>query len=127
MKERRTRKLTVRFTDKEYERLEDKFQNIATGEMSENVRNLLFNKPIIIKQRNASIDNFMEELISMRQELNAIGNNFNQVVKKLHMLEKIPEFRTWITINEETRQQLISKVKLIQTRIDQFSEKWLQE
>ncbi len=77
-----------------------------------------------ILTRNQSLDDFMAEMIELRKELNAIGNNFNQAVHKLHILEKIPEFRTWILTNEIEKKILLNKVDEIKNRINQFAEKW---
>ena len=66
----------------------------------------------------------MAEMIELRKELNAIGNNFNQAVHKLHILEKIPEFKTWIMTNEIDKKILLNKVDEIKNRINQFAEKW---
>ena len=41
---------------------------------------------LIVPTRNQSLDDFMAEAIRLRNELNRIGNNFNQAVKKLHTL-----------------------------------------
>ena len=116
--------MTVRFTPKEYEKLEAKFQTTNSNQLSHYVRNVLLEKPVAIKYRNESLDNFMEELIQVKQELNAIGNNFNQAVKKLHQLKQIPEFRQWIAGNEETQKQLIEYTNHIQQRINQMTDKW---
>lgn len=127
MKERRTKKVTVRFTPAEYQKLERKFHNTTSNAVSHYIRNALLDKPVVIKYRNTSLDNFMEEVIQLKQELNAIGNNYNQAVKKLHVLSQIPEFRQWITTNETTHQHIIKQTDLIQQRITQFSNLWLQE
>jgi hypothetical protein len=76
-KEKRTRKVTVRFTEKEYEKVDTKFKNATSPQLSHYIRSVLLDKPIVIKYRNESLDAFMEEIILLRQELNAIGNNFN--------------------------------------------------
>ncbi len=117
----------VRFTEKEYEILTKKFQRTTSNQLSHYVRNALLERPIVIKFRNESMDAAMEELILLRQELNAIGNNFNQAVKKLHTLKQIPEFRQWIGINEVIQENLTSKTNHIQQKISQLSDKWLQE
>jgi hypothetical protein len=127
MKEKRTRKVTVRFTPTEYQKLEKKFRSTTSNQLSHYVRQILLDKPVVIKYRNTSLDNFMEEVIQLRQELNAIGNNYNQAVKKLHVLSQIPEFRQWITSNESTHQHIINQTDHIQQRITQFSNLWLQE
>jgi hypothetical protein len=125
-KEKRTRKITVRLTPTEFESLEKKFQSTVSKELSYYVRNVLLNKPIIIKVRNESLDLFMEEVIQLKQEINAIGNNFNQAVKKLHILKQIPEFREWIQTNESLHQQFFQKVVHIEQRIEKISGQWLQ-
>ena len=91
------------------------------------MREVLLGRPIVIKHRNASLDDSMEELIAIKQELNAIGNNLNQVVKKLHMLKQIPEFRQWIAGFELVREQLDRRTNHIEDRVSKMSEKWLQE
>lgn len=126
-KEKRIRKVTLRFTIKEYEKVDTKFKCTTNSQLSQYIRAVLLEKPIVIKYRNESLDTFMEEIILLRQELNAIGNNFNQSVKKLHTLSQIPEFRNWLLMNEGTKQQLLAKTELIQQRINQISDKWLQE
>ena len=53
-------------------------------------------RPVVATYRNQSLDDFMAEMMQLRGELNSIGNNVNQAVKKLHTLQQIAEFRNWI-------------------------------
>lgn len=39
--------------------------------------------------------------MKLRNELNGIGNNINQAVKKLHTLHQVSEFRDWIIIYKD--------------------------
>ena len=126
-KENRTKVMHVRFTEKEYETLTKKFEKTTSNQLSHYVRNVLLERPIVIKYRNESMDAAMEELILIKQELNAIGNNFNQAVKKLHTLKQIPEFRQWVSVSEVIQEQLNNRTSHIQQRISQLSDKWLQE
>jgi predicted nucleic acid-binding Zn-ribbon protein len=76
--------------------------------------------------RNQSLDEFMSEIIRLRTELNGIGNNFNQAVKKLHTLQQISEFKDWIINYELEKKILLNKVEEIKKHIQKISEKWLQ-
>ena len=87
---------------------------------------VLLDKVITVNHRNQSLDDFMTEMISLRNELKSIGNNLNQSVKKLHTLEQIPEFKAWIIINEMHQQILAKKVDEIKEKINQISDVWLQ-
>ena len=126
-KEKRTRKITVRLTLTEYQKLEDKVKGTTSSELSHYVRSVLLDRPVVVKYRNMSLDAFMEEFIAVKQELNAIGNNYNQAVKKLHILKQIPEFRQWIQANEMLHQKFCAMVSHIEQRIEKISEQWLQE
>lgn len=68
----------------------------------------------------------MAEMIRLRNELHGIGNNFNQAVKKLHTLEKIETFKSWLLLYDTTRKMLLEKVENIKQKIAQISDKWLQ-
>jgi MobC-like protein len=60
------------------------------------VRKIILQKPVKVRYRNQSADDFLTEMLVLKKELNAIGNNFKQAVYKLHLLDKIPEFTEWL-------------------------------
>ena len=80
-------------------------------------------KPVTVKYRNESADDFLMDMLNLKKELNTIGNNFNRAVHKLHILDKIPEFRVWVQQYDELQEVLISKVKEIKLRMNQLYEK----
>jgi hypothetical protein len=124
--EKRNRLIGLRLTAKEYEKIETAWKRTTCRKLSEYVRRVLFNKPITVYQRNQSLDDFMTEMIQLRSELNGIGNNFNQAVKKLHTLHQITEFRSWIITYELEKQTLLNKVDEIKARINKIADQWLQ-
>lgn len=93
--------------------------------MSEYVRKVLLDKAIIINQRNQSFDDFMAEMIVLRKELNAIGINFNQAVKKLNALEQITEIKIWLENFNLSGQILVNKITEIKSKINQINDQWL--
>jgi predicted metalloprotease with PDZ domain len=94
--------------------------------MSDYVRKVLLDKTITVKQRNQSLDDFMAEMTSLRKELNALGNNYNQLIKRLHSLQDISEIKTWLLLNESTKQILLNKITEIKSKINQINNQWLQ-
>ena len=124
--ENRKRIVGVRFTSKEYEQIEKKWKDSTCRKLSEYVRKIIFNKPIVATYRNKSLDDLMTELIQLKKELNGIGNNFNQAVKKLHTLQQIPEFRMWLEHYETDNNMLLNKIEEIKFSIGTIGEKWLQ-
>jgi hypothetical protein len=84
-------------------------------------------KPVTVKYRNESADDFLKQMLELKKELNGIGNNFNQAVHKLHILDKIPEFRFWIQHYDGLQKSLVSKVEEIKLKVSQLYEQWLQK
>ncbi len=125
-KSNRTRIIGLRLTTEEYVKIERRWKASTCRKLSNYVRKHLFDKPIVTTYRNRSLDHFMEETIVLRNELNAIGNNVNQAVKKLHTLQQIPEFRNWIISYELDKKILFNKVEEIKIHIQKITDKWLQ-
>jgi len=122
----RSRIIGLRLTPKEYEQVEKKWKASTCRKLSDYVRRIIFEKPIVATYRNQSFDDFMTEAIKLRNELNGIGNNFNQAVKKLHTLHQIPEFRDWLINYELEKKVLMNKMDEIKNHIQKIGEKWLQ-
>lgn len=124
-KTNRKYRCAFRLNDDEYRQLKGKLSTTCCRKVSDYVRNVLFEKPITVKYRDQSIDDFMNELIRLRAELNALGNNFNQVVKKLNSITPSPQYKIWLSISTGMQNELLEKVGNIQKRINDFSGEWL--
>lgn len=122
----RTKWLHLRLKPDEYRKISKKFSKSTCRKLSEYARKNLLGEPITTNYRNQSVDEFMLEIIRLRSELSALGNNFNQAVKKLHTLQQIPEFKNWIINSELEKKILLNKVEEIKNYIQKISEKWLQ-
>jgi hypothetical protein len=125
-KDTRTKWLHVRLKPDEYIQLHKHFSKTTCRKLSDYSRKILLAKPVTTLYRNQSLDDFMAEMIKLRGELNAIGNNFNQAVKKLHTLQQIQEFKAWVNTHELNNQLLLKKVDDIKNQINKIADQWLQ-
>ena len=126
-KNNRNKWLHLRLSEAEYKKIQNGFSKSTKRKISDYVRSILLNKPITVYTRSKSIDDFISEMILLRSELNSIGNNFNQSVKRLHTLDEISEIKAWAILNEKSKEIFIKKVDEIKEKINQISDKWLQE
>jgi hypothetical protein len=122
----RTRIVGLRLTPDEYSKIEKKWKASTCRKLSDYVRRSLFEKPIVTTYRSSSQDDLMAELTRLRSELNAVGNNFNQAVKKLHTLSQIAEFRSWLIAYEVEKKILSNKVDEVRNNVKKILETWLQ-
>ncbi|MFV5703068.1 plasmid mobilization protein [Flavobacterium sp. XS2P12] len=122
----RTKWLHLRLTPDEYQKIVAAFSKSTCRKLSEYARKNILQKPIVNTYRNKSLDDFMAEMMRLRGELNSIGNNFNQAVKKLHTLHQIIDFKHWLISYELEKKILFNKVDEIKKHIQKFAESWLQ-
>ena len=129
MKEKNTNRINwvhLRLTTEEMNLLQRRFEKSLCPKLSDFARKNMLGKPVILKYRNKSVDDFILEISSLRADLNAVGNNYNQMVKKLHTLQQIPEFRDWIYASLEQKEILFDYIKKIKNCVLKLAEKWLQ-
>lgn len=117
----------VRMNPSEVQELKKLKGQSTERSLSNYARKVLLQKPITIRYRNSSADEFLKQMLELKKELSAIGNNFNQSVHKLHLLHTIPEFRRWIRDYESLHQAVDQKVKDIHAKVVQLYEQWLQK
>jgi len=119
--------LTIRLNEDEENKLNKLYSRTTSNSLSEYARDVLLKEPVNILYRNQSADEFLSEMIQLKKELNAIGNNFNQAVHKLHTLDKIQEIKSWAIINEEGKKMFMKKVEEIKEKMNQIYEQWSQK
>jgi hypothetical protein len=116
--------ISFRVKQDEYLIIYSHFSSTTCRKLSEYARKVLLNKPVVINHRNQSADEILSVLNQIKNELSAIGNNFNQVVHKLHTLDTVPEIRSWAASNEISQQMLLHKTEAIRLILIQLYEQW---
>jgi hypothetical protein len=123
----RNRWLNIRVNEDEYKKIDGYSKATTCHTVSEYSRLVLLKKPVTIKYRNQSADEFLAEMIRLKNELHAIGNNYNQVVHKLHTLDRVPEIKSWLFSNEITRHAFLNKIDEITREVNKIYLIWSQK
>jgi len=119
--------LTVRLNEDEEKKLNRFFSHTTSGSLSEYARDVLLREPVNVIYRNKSADEFLAEMIQLKKELNAIGNNFNQSVHKLHTLDHVQEIKAWAILNESSKKNFMKKIEEIKEKMNQIYQQWSQK
>ncbi len=122
-----TKRVTVRLRPTEFERLKTEFKKSTCRKFSDYLRQIMLAKPVTILHRNATADAFLTKMIGLKNELSAVGKNFNQLVKKLQSLDHISDIKMWAALNETSKKILEQKVEEIRQKLYQIYEQWLQK
>lgn len=125
--ETRSRKVTTRFYPSEYEVLEKRFKKTPYKDMSEYSRHVILEKEITVTYRDKAMDEVLEELILLRRELNAIGNNLNQAVRNINSAHGGADTRLWTNLLGVVNAKLEPTIIHIKDRMNQFAELWSQK
>lgn len=125
--ENRSRRLIIRLKPTEFKQIENRFRKTMCRKLSEYSRNVLLEKTVTVLHRDKAIDEVLEELILLRKELNQVGNNFNQAVRKLNSISGTPEGHIWQSTLEILRDQLEPSIRHIKDRINNYSDLWSQK
>ena len=123
----RRKMVVTRMNQFEFEKMENFRKQSTERSISNYIRKVVTQKPVTMNYRNQSADDFLDQMLELKKDLNGIGNNFNQAVHKLHILDKIPEFREWIYQYETLHKKLAEKVEEIKLRMNQLYNQWLQK
>lgn len=122
----RKRRIYVRLTDKEFTTLESRYKNTTCRSVSDYVRHCLFAKPITTIIRDASADEAIRLMSHLNRELNAIGTNFNQLVRKVNAASQVAEMKGLLLLFESQKKTLLSKIDEVKEQLQKLAEKWLQ-
>ena len=121
----RSRFVKTRMNDIEYEQLEKLWKETTERHLSNYRRKVILQKPVVVRYRNESADDFLSSMLQLKKDLNGVSNNFNQAVKKLHILDKIPEFKIWLILNESLQRDVAANIRYIKEKIAQLYNEWL--
>ncbi|MDB5144575.1 MAG: hypothetical protein JWQ66_3288 [Mucilaginibacter sp.] len=118
--------LIVRVNTKLLKRLEDLHQNSNCQSIAEVARRILEKERIMIFHKDISMNGMMEELTGIRKELKTIGNNINQVTRKINSSNSETQQAYYALKTAELYQKVEPKVNHLLNLVSQLTQKWLQ-
>jgi len=122
--ENRSRILLTRFKPAEFKLLDSRFKKTRFRKLSEYIRSVLLEKPITVTYRDKSMDEVLEELILLRKELNAIGNNLNQAVRNINSAHGHADTRLWVNLLGVINGKLEPSIIQIKDQMNKYADIW---
>ncbi|MBB5395162.1 hypothetical protein [Mucilaginibacter sp. AK015] len=123
----RTRWYNIRLKPEEYKLLDGRFKKTQFRKLSEYMRSLLLEKPVTVTYRDKAMDDVLEEMILLRQELNAIGNNLNQAMRSINSAHGNADTRLWSNLLTVLNIKLEPSINQIKERMNQYADIWSQK
>jgi hypothetical protein len=123
----RLKRVTTRFKEDEFKLIDNRFKKTRFRKLSEYIRSVLLEKSVTVMYRDKSMDEVLEELILLRKELNAIGNNLNQTVRNINSAHGGADTRLWINLLGVINSKLEPSINQIKDRMNNYAELWSQK
>jgi hypothetical protein len=128
MGEKKNRKRAPRISfgvsGEEYQLLKEKAIKSTTPLLSAYIRKIIFQGKITVFTRNQSLDEFMGEMIRLRNELLVVNKNYGQLINKLQDFEHYADIKNSLEAISADQQLVKSKIEEIKFHIAQFATSW---
>jgi len=123
--ERLTRRIHTRITQAKYDQLSEVLkQSMGVRSLSELLRNILDDKPVVTRAYDATTEGLLQEIAVIRRELQAIGNNINQITHRFH-IEDTAEGKLYRALEvAKLYQQTDLKISELFNAISKMTEQW---
>ncbi len=125
--ENRSKWIKVRLRPSEAEELLKNFKRSSFRSLSEYGRALLLGKPVTVLTRDKAMDDLLEEVIVLRRELSAIGNNLNQAVRNINAAHGQADSRMWMGLLTVVNAKLEPAIREMKEWLSQYAELWLRK
>ena len=125
--ENRSKWIKIRLKPSEQQLLDNRYKKTTFHCLSEYARTLLLGKPVTVLTRDKSMDDVFEELMLLRRELNAIGNNLNQAVRNINSAHGNADDLLWEELLQLLNTKVNPKIGEIKERIANYSQLWSQK
>ena len=109
----RSRRISLQLSLEEFDKLQGKLLCSRHSNLSEYLRDLISNGTLGIACRNKSIDEFLGVTIGLKNELNAIGQNLNQAVRRLHETHHLSSWKDDIEYYQANQFAVVQKTEEI--------------
>lgn len=119
--------LNLRLKPEEFNQFKKQYERSRFRKMSDYGRAVLLGKPVTVFYRDKSMDEILEELVLLRRELNAVGNNLNQSVKNINTAHGFADARLWMNLMTVIKSQIEPAIEQIKVQMDRYSDLWSQK
>ena len=119
--------LIVRVTESQFNRLEKLRLESNCQTVAEIVRRILSNRKVNCFYTDITMNAPMEELVSIRKELKAIGININQMTRSFNTDKAGLQRAYYVLKVADLYKRVDSKVDTLLILVSKLTEKWLQE
>ena len=119
-KNERSKGINLRISQEEHDLLQQWVSRTSRKNASDLVRDILFHQPIQVTNTDQSAPDFLTVATGIKAELNKIGININQAVRRLHTFPYNSDLEAGIISLENEEKTLTDQTKRLIKKMQEF-------
>ena len=119
-KRKRSRQFSFVVNEAEYRTIEKLFTRSTCQSINDYARSVALQKPVVVKIRNESAENFLLAMIPLKNQLEESANHFTCAIIKLQSLENIPAVKAWCAEPQHSPELLLDKIEALRQLMNQY-------
>lgn len=119
--------IQTRVNRSKFNQLSELAKKATNGSTSDLLRDILYKRKIKVQVVDKTLAEYMPELVRVRKELNAIGNNINQITRYFHQSPEETKKLFFATRVASLYENTGSKVTELLHLIEELGKRWLQK
>lgn len=120
-------KIQTRVNQAKFKQLSELARKMTNGSTSDLLRDILDNRQIRVQTVDATLAEYIPELIRIRKELNAIGNNINQITRYFHQSPEETKKLFYATRVAGLYRDASARMDALLRIIEELGKRWLQK
>jgi mobilization protein NikA len=117
---KRNRLFSFVVNEAEYETIEKLFARSTCRSINDYARSVALQKPVVVKIRNESAENFLLAMIPLKNQLEEAATHFSRSIVKLQSLESIPEIKAWCAEPLNLPETLLTEIEALRQLMNQY-------
>jgi hypothetical protein len=119
-KRKRSRQFSFVVNETEYRMIEKLFASSTCQSINDYARSVALQKPVVVKIRNESAENFLLAMIPLKNQLENCASHFSYAAIKLQRLESIPAIKAWCEEPQHSPVLLLSHIEALRQLMNQY-------
>jgi hypothetical protein len=119
-KRKRSRQFSFVVSEVEYNTIKKLFARSTCRSINDYARSLALQKPIVVKIRNESAENFLLEMIPLKNQLEETATHFRRAIISIQSLGNIPAVKAWCLEPRNSPELLLTQIEALRQLMNQY-------
>ncbi|HSZ34670.1 MAG TPA: hypothetical protein VK772_15245 [Puia sp.] len=119
-KRKRSRQFSFVVSEPEYQKIEALYKRSTCQSINDYARSVALHKPVVMKIRNESAENFLQLIIPIKNQLESAATQFTRSLTKLQSLESAHSIKAWCDVPQHSPVELLAQIEILRQLMNHY-------